>query len=67
MIETYVWVITVEAFDPNRSQKTPPPLEARPEVAFTLGQNTPCKMVVIIMKTPFFIYQIAKSTAYYAA
>ena len=33
-----------------------------PKVAFTLGQNTPRKM-----KTTFFIYQIAKSTAYYAA
>ena len=36
------------------------------KVAFTLGQNTPCKMVVYLMKKNIF-YQIAKSTAYYAA
>ena len=35
------------------------------EVAFTLGQNTPQKMVVFLLKKTFFIYQIAKSTAYY--
>ena len=37
------------------------------KVAFTLGQNMPRKMVVFKMKKTFFIYQIAKSTAYYAA
>ena len=37
------------------------------QVAFTLGQNTPRKMVVLLVKKIFFIYQIAKSTAYYAA
>ena len=37
------------------------------KVAFTLGQNTPRKMVVFFNKKIFFIYQIAKSTAYYAA
>ena len=36
------------------------------KVAFTLGQNTPRKMVVFLMKKIFFINQIAKSTAYYA-
>ena len=37
------------------------------KVAFTLGQNTPRKMVVFLMKKRFFINQIAKSTANYAA
>ena len=37
------------------------------KVAFTLGQNTPRKMVVLLVKKTFFIFQIAKSTAYYAA
>ena len=37
------------------------------KVAFTLGQNTPRKMVILLMKKTFFIYQIAKSTAFYAA
>ena len=37
------------------------------KVAFTLGQNTPRKMVGFLLKKHFFIYQIAKFTAYYAA
>ena len=41
--------------------------QLQPKVAFTLGQNTPRKMVVFQMKKIFFIYQIAKSTANYAA
>ena len=36
------------------------------KVAFTLGQNTPRKMVVLFTEKNIFIYQMAKSTAYYA-
>ena len=32
------------------------------KVAFTLGQNTPRKMVVFKMKKTIFNYQVAKST-----
>ena len=42
-------------------------LKTKAKVAFTLGQNTPRKMVVLLRKKTFFIYQIAKSTACYAA
>ena len=37
------------------------------KVAFTLGQITPHKMVVCLLKKYFFISQMAKPTAYYAA
>ena len=36
------------------------------KVAFTLGQNPPRKMAILLVKKTFFIYQMAKSTAYYA-
>ena len=37
------------------------------KVAFTLGQITPRKMVVCVLKIYIFITQMAKTTAYYAA
>ena len=50
-----------------RTQCTIYVLETDSEVAFTLRQNTLRKMVVFLMKKIFFINQIAKSMAYYAA